>query len=137
MRTTERLVEIPALTSSPSHSDFDREQWQDPNLSIIQYLEDGQLPADEQIAKQIVLCAAHFSMDDAILYYVDPKVGSPGKVVVPSHLQGKIMAECHGQVMSGQFAGKKLYNTLHHRWWWDTMYRNSMSSQEIAPSVQW
>ena len=94
VRTTERLVDIPALMelepSSPSHSDFDREQRQDPNLNtIIQYLEDGELPADEEVAKQIVLHAAHFSMDDAILYYVDPKIGSPGKVVVPSQLQGK------------------------------------------------
>ena len=63
LSTTERLVEIPALMelepSSPSHSDFDREQRQDPNLNaIIHYLEDGELPADEQIAKQIVLRAA-------------------------------------------------------------------------------
>ena len=28
--------------------------------------------------------------------------------------------------MSGHSAGKKLYNTLRHRWWWDTMYHNSM-----------
>ena len=50
---------------------------------------------DEKVANQIVLRAAHFFIDDAILYYVDPKVGSPGKVVVPSHLHGQIMAECH------------------------------------------
>ena len=52
VRTIEWLVEIPALMelepSSPSHSDFDQEQRQDPNLNaIIQYLEDGELPADE------------------------------------------------------------------------------------------
>lgn len=131
VRTTERLVEIPELMelepSSPSRSDFDREQRQDPNPNaVIQYLEDEELPADEQIAKQIVLHAADFSMDDAILYYVDPKVGSPGKEVAPSHLQGKIMVECHGGVMFDHFTGKNLYNTLCCRWWWDTMYRNSM-----------
>ena len=102
VRTTERLVDIPALMelepSSPSHSDFDREQRHP-------LLEDGEPPADKQNAKQIVLRAAHFSMGNAILYYVDPKVGSPGKVVVPSHLQGKIMSECHGGVISVHFAG--------------------------------
>ena len=102
VRTTERLVDIPALMelepSSPSHSDFDREQRHP-------LLEDGEPPADEQNAKHIVLRAAHFSMGNAILYYVDPKVGSPGKVVVPSHLQGKIMSECHGGVISVHFAG--------------------------------
>ena len=82
--------------------------------------------ANEQIAKQIVLRVARFSMADAILYYVDPKVDSPGKVVVPSHLQGKIMSECHEGVISGHFTGEKLYNTLRRRWWWDTMYRDLM-----------
>ena len=28
--------------------------------------------------------------------------------------------------MSGHFSGKRLYNTLRCRWWWDTMYRDSM-----------
>ena len=27
--------------------------------------------------------------------------------------------------MSGHFLGKRLYNTLHRRWWWDTMYQDS------------
>ena len=76
-------------------------------------------------------------MDNAILYYVDPKVSSPGKVVVPSHLQGKIMSECHGGVISVHFAGKKLYKTLRRRWWWDTMYRDLMEFARNCAEWVW
>ena len=93
---------------------------------LIEYLENKELPADEKLAKQIVFRANQLSMDNAILYYVDPKIGSPGKIVVPSHLHRQVMAECHGGVISGHFSGKRLYNTLRRRWWWDTMYRDSM-----------
>ena len=86
MRTTEQLGEIHSLMklepSSPSHCDFDQEQRKDPDLNtIIKYLEDKELPADETLAKTIVLRATQFLIDNRILYYVDPKIGSSGKVV--------------------------------------------------------
>ena len=90
VRKTEELGESHSMMdlkqSSSSHGDFDQEQRKDPDLNtIFKYLEDKELP-DEKLAKQIVFRANQFLIDNAILYYVDPKIGSPGKVVVPSHL---------------------------------------------------
>ena len=82
MRTTEELGEIHSLMdleqSSSSHGDFDQEQRKEPDLNtIIRCLENRELLADEKLAKQIVFRANQFSMDNAILYYVDPTIGSP------------------------------------------------------------
>ena len=133
VEATGQPVDIPSLLESEpfstGSSNFASHQRKDPELStIIKYLEDKELPDDEKLSKQVVLRAAQFSMDNSVLHYVDPKTGSPGRVVVPSHLREQLMAECHGGVMSGHFSGNRLYNTLRRTWWWDTMYRDSMES---------
>ena len=58
VRTTERLLRLMELEpSSPSHSDFDREQRQDPNLNaIIHYLEDRERPRMWEMSILFILC---------------------------------------------------------------------------------
>ena len=36
------------------------------------------------------------------------------------------MLENHGCIMAGHFSGQRLYNAVSRRWWWDTMYCDSL-----------
>ena len=96
MEATGQPVDIPSLLGSEPFSACRK----DSGLATIKYLEDKELPDDEKLSKQVVLRPAQFFMDNSVLHYVDSKIGSPGRVAVPSHLRERLMAECHGGVMS-------------------------------------
>ena len=104
MEATGQPVDIPSLLGSEPFSvcssDFASHYRKDSGLATIKYLEDKELPDDEKLSKQVVLRPAQFFMDNSVLHYMDPKIGSPGRVAVPSHLCERLMAECHGGVMS-------------------------------------
>ena len=102
---------------------FGNQQRKDPALlNIVTFLKDGQLPADESIARKVALQAPLFALINDTLYFVDRKEPTRRRLVVPTHLKSQIMEECHGGKMGGHFSGSRLYNTLSKRWWWQGMY---------------
>lgn len=81
MEAAGQLVDITLLLGSEPfsacRSDFASHQRKDSGLAtIIKYLEDKELPDNEKLSKQVVLCAAQISMDNSVLHYVDPKIDS-------------------------------------------------------------
>ena len=66
------LLEMPP--SSIRNSDFATEQRRDPNLEqVINFLVAGNLPSEEKTARQIILQKSLFTIQQDILYYVDPR----------------------------------------------------------------
>lgn len=59
--------------------------------TIIKYLEDKELPNDEKLSKQVVLCAAQFCFDNSVLNYVAPKpaTSSESSQICPNYQQHK------------------------------------------------
>lgn len=95
---------------------------------IIEFLEMEQLPYDHKTARKITLQASLFTIDDQVIYYIDPKQKHQKRVVVPSHLQEQILLENHSSGMAGHFSGNtcRTYGALVRHWWWDGMHANAM-----------
>ena len=73
---------------------FHEEQRKDSSImEIIRFLEQGELPPEEKRAHKIPLQSSLFPLVDGILFFVDQKRNGQQRVVVPRHLQPKIMEE--------------------------------------------
>ena len=105
------------LETQQQFDDIKQEQWSDSDLlPLIEYLEIGKLPVDEQISKKIVAESPKFDLIDGVLYFEYPSSRDPWYIVVPKHLR-QTLEESH----SGQFAGhfaEKVYDCLRHYYWW-------------------
>ena len=95
------------------NNSFHEEQLKDPALyPIMNYLSEGVLPEDSQVAAKIAVQASLYTMADRILYYTGQKKDSTPKVVVPSDYKKILMEEYHAGVMSGHFSGPRIYKTM-------------------------
>ena len=104
---------------------FAEEQAQDPELKeIVSFLGTGELPAEEKHTRRLALQQSLFTLEDGVLFYVDPKQEHRKRVAVPSYLRSQILAENHSSAVGGHFAGKRMYGALVRHWWWDGMYRH-------------
>ena len=100
-------------------SQLSAQQRQDPELlALIEYLEDGAPPEDENQARQIVLEHPKFTVSDGVLHYENPQHAGGLKLVVPRHLRQVLLEEAHGKKFSGHFAERKLFATLRKKYWW-------------------
>ena len=71
---------------------FAREQQKDSDVQeIIEFLESEQLLYDQKRACKIALQASLFTIDDQILYYINPKQKHQKRVVVLSHVRKPIL----------------------------------------------
>ena len=113
---------------------FASEQRKDPQVrDIIRYLEEEELPLEQNRARKIAISASLFVLDGAILFYLDPKLDHRKRAVVPSHLQSLIMEENHRAEMGGHFSGKRMYCSLIRHWWWDGMYSDILRYARNCP----
>ena len=104
---------------------FHEEQLRDPALCpIMNYLSEGVLSKDSQVAAKLIVQASLYTMANGILYYVGQKKNSVPKIVVPSEYKKKLMEEYHAGVMSDHFSGPRMYKTMSRQWWWDYMYQD-------------
>ena len=131
-------AEIPALLVKPpateQNYDFAIEQRRDPELvELITYLEQGELPADDQKARRIILQKPLFAIENGILIFLDSKQDHRRRVVVPSHLRQQLLSEHHSSSMGSHFAAKKTYGALMRHWWWDGMYSDTQKYTTNCP----
>ena len=96
-----------------------REQRSDSDLSLlIEYLETGRLPADEQTSKKIAAESPRFNLIDGVLYFEYPNCPHQWCIVVPKHLQQKLLVEAHSGQFAGHFAERKVYDRIRRYYWW-------------------
>lgn len=95
-------------------------QREDSSLAAMcSYLEHGTLPADEKMAKELVIESRYYDVIQGVLYYEPPTI--PGRLCVPEKLHRSLLQEAHGTCFSGHFAFKKVYDRLRRHYWWKGM----------------
>ena len=104
-------VEEDAISSvSTTLEQVQREQRKDVELkNLIDFLTKQSLPEDPKEIN-VVLNAAkkgYYVVDD-MLYYEGPDMPNQRRVVVPTHLQQRILEEHHDSPFAGHFAAKKI-----------------------------
>ena len=113
---------------------YGTEQLKDPRLQeMIELLEKGTLPSDDNRATKIAAQEPQFALTDNILYYIDPKRGNRRRTAVPEHLREKLLRENHKGPYGGHFAGQRIYNTLVRNWWWEEMYTDAVTFCKCCP----
>ncbi len=124
-----------AEPACPVLDSFAVEQRKDSDLQeVIAFLEKEELPYEQKRARKIALQAPMFTIEDRILFYVDPKHQHQKRVVVPSHLQEQILRENHSSGMGGHFSGRRTYGALVRRWWWDGMHADALRFARNCPA---
>lgn len=88
---------------------------------IFIYLKTGALPANEALAKKVVLESSQYDIISGILHHEDPNHFGNWRVVVPEDMRERLLKELHGGKFSGHFAWKKLYKTMRKKYWWRGM----------------
>ena len=98
------------------------QQKQDGVLSdLISYLQSKELPSDEQAARRVLkMNKRGFLTVGGVLYYEGDGTGGR-RLVVPSHLQWKLLDEQHDGVFAGHFAYKKMYQRMKKYYYWEGM----------------
>jgi len=130
--TEDNLTISDLLETNPSSdsetNDSHLEQQKDTKLKqMCDYLESGVLPESDKEAKKIVAQSMHFTLIDHVLYFIEHGNQDFKRAAVPSHLQEKILQENHGGVMAGHFSGSRLYKMLRRKWWWATLYKDTIN----------
>ena len=114
---------------------FAHEQCQDPNLAeTFDFLQKEELPPDGKRARKIAVQASLFTIQEVLLYYVDPKQKNQRRVAVPKHLQEQILKETHASGMGSHFSGRRTYASLVRRWWWDGMHADTLQFVRNCPA---
>ena len=126
------LVEVePAVIEPPS---FAEEQRKDPRvLEVINLLESGELPVDEQCARKLALQENLYVIVEGVHYHLDPKQSGCKQAVVPQYLCEQVMEESHRGPMAGHFSGHMLFNTLSRQWWWEGMFSDTRRYVKSCP----
>lgn len=99
---------------------------------LIQYLQQGILPADQRIARRIMLDAQDHVIDNQILYHLWYPRG-PGhlhervvrQLVVPHALRNDVLLSYHDSFMAGAHQGvDRTYQSIRLKYFWPNMYHD-------------
>ena len=120
---------VAALGTPQSHAEggeefrsepLSRRQREDPHLrQIITYLESGDLPDEEKRAREIVLGASQFTLDDEVLYKFNPD--KTLRIVPPYAVRQKLFEEVHEGPFAGHLREAKIHSELSRHYWWPGM----------------
>ena len=119
---TNNVNDQQAETSSEKDQEVGKFQKNDPDLQqIIALIECGKLPADEKLARKLVLEQDQYDIIDGILHHENPANPGYWRIVVPKSLQQNVLEEAHSGRFAGHFAERRVYDTLKKSYWWKGM----------------
>lgn len=105
------LLQSQPVTVEPAS--FAEEQRKDPRvLEILQFLETGEFPTDQQCAWKLAPQEHLFVLRNHVLYHLNQKQNNCKQVVVPEHMRVRIMEENHHGPMPAHFLGHRLFSVL-------------------------
>ena len=106
-------------------------QRKDPNImEIIDYLENEQLPRNQNRARQILLTEDVYFLDEFnLLYHLDTtdkrgRKGRHAQLVIPPPLRHEVLVNAHDDLSGGHFGVYKTYEKLRDRFYWKGMYKD-------------
>ena len=95
-------------------------QQADPTLNpVITYLETGELPSDDRLARELVLSRDLYSLEDGVLYRVMPD--KTRRVIPPTQDRRDLFMEAHQGVFGAHLRGAKIHSQLQRHYWWPGM----------------
>ena len=103
-------------------------QHQDATLAdLIAYLKSEELPANNKLARSLLLIVDDFFLEDDILYHLwtpsgRKKTGPFVQLVVPNGLKLQIMQAAHDNVLAGHLGRAKTYDVIWKRFSWHNMF---------------
>ena len=92
-------------------------QLSDPELRpILEYLTEGKLPTEDELARVITLMQSHYTTVDGVLYHVQPD--RTLRIVPPASDRESLFKEAHSGAFAGHLRDAKVYGELarHYRW---------------------
>jgi ribonuclease HI len=98
--------------------------------NIIKFLEEAQVPEDEQERNKLKQQCQMFEMYDGLLWQVGWIVDSTGKkmqqwkLAMPASLRDDCIREMHDTNLAGHLRGEKLLTKLRERYFWPNMARD-------------
>ena len=101
-------------------------QRKDPELlRVIQYLEDGTLPTEDKLAREIVLCKSQYVLIDKVLYHVERDKSL--RLIPPQINRKKLFHDVHSGVYGGHLRDAKIHGELAKHYWWPGMRSDIVS----------
>ena len=88
-------------------------------LCLKRYLLDGDLPEDEQEAKEIVLLSAQFEVLENVLYHIE--LDKSLRIVLPQEDRRRVFDQAHAGVFGAHLREKKMHSQLSRHYWWPRM----------------
>ena len=92
---------------------------------MIQYLEDGTLPTEDKLSKEIVLSKSQYVLIDKVLYHVERDKGL--RLVPPEINRKKLFHDVHDGVYGGHLRNAKIHGELAKHYWWPVMLSDIVS----------
>ena len=93
---------------------------------LMDYLHNQSLPIDEQAARDVLnMNKKGFVLVNDVLYYKGDQLEGR-RLVVPDHLQQRILEEQHDGVFAGHFAYKKMCKKVRQYYYWKGMFNDIM-----------
>lgn len=111
--------------------------------SMIDYLEDGILPADERETRLVTANEAQYVCLDGILYHTEKD--KTLRLVPPSEDRRRLFQEVHSGIFGGHMRDAKVHSQLSRHYWWPGMRRDiktwcreclTCPSQRVGTSVR-
>ena len=92
----------------------------DPQLApIVEYLENGELPEDDERARELALTKSQYTIVDSVLYRVESD--KTLRVIPPTSQREKIFHEVHGGRLGAHLRDAKIHGELSRHYWWPGM----------------
>ena len=111
---------VNALVCDDPTQEFGAKQDGDPSLQVIKhYLRTGELPDDEQRARELVLSRPQFEILDDVLYHVESD--KTLRIVPTVDQREKLFEDTHSGLFGGHLRSVKIHSQLAKHFWWPTM----------------
>ena len=98
-------------------------QREDPDLSrYFTYLEQGILPSDETVAKELVLTRDQYELVDGVLYHLEKD--KTLRLIPPQSARKRLFDEVHSGKFAGHLRDAKIHSLLSKHYWWPGMRKD-------------
>ena len=98
-------------------SDLPTLQQQDTELEpLIKFLETGILPADNRIARVVATTASQYTMEEGILYRVEPD--GTLRLIPPQDCRDSLFQQAHSGEFGAHLGDAKVFSELRRHYWW-------------------
>jgi len=98
--------------------------------SLLEYLDNGQLPPNDKEARQILLNADNFVVRNDILYHIWSPKRNAGisdsilQLVIPVNLVNTVLASTHDSVLAAHLGYNKTLTKIRQRYYWANMNKD-------------